>query len=269
MKKSSLLFFILLFFAQKSLAAENNLQMVNSVSDLGGRAFGNKTEKQVVNSFVEKPLSNKMSVGAITQVSRVDSKSVNYRDAYAINSIEFFNRYKIFSYEKLGVIIHNAFKLPGVYRENKYLGLMQQQPDYELRFLFAYNMSDRLINTVTRNETPYFARAEIAYRRRFSNPFDEARFAFWGGFKMNQDFSFLFQDNVTWNLVGRADVSNNSNSNLGTFNFAKDANNMATFSLMYHVSKDTALQFGYVKRLSGNAPFYDARGILVGLWNSF
>ncbi len=269
MKKLLLGFCALLFFAQNSFAAENNLQMFNSFSDTSGRAFGNKTEKQILNSFVEKPLSNKMSIGAITQVSRVDSKSVNYRDAYAINSLEFFNRYKIFSHEKLGVTMHNAFKLPGVYKENKYLGLMQQQPDYELRFLFAYNMSDRLVNTITRNETPYFGRAEIAYRRRFSNPFDEAKFTFWGGFKINQDFSFLFQDNITWNLVRVADASNNSNTNLGTFNATKNANNMATFSLMYHLNKDTALQFSYVKRLSGNAPFYDSRGILVGLWNSF
>ena len=269
MKKLLFGFCALFFFAQNSSAAENNLQMFNSLSEASGRAFGNKVEKQVLNSFIEKPLSNKMSVGAIAQLSRIDSKSINYRDAYAINSLEFFNRYKFFSHEKLGVIMHNAFKLPGIYNENKYLGLMQQQPDYELRFLFAYNMSDRLVNVITRNETPYFARAEFAYRRRFSNPFDEARFTFLSGFKINQDFSFLFQDNIAWNLVRVADESNNSNTNFGTFDAAKNANNMATFSLMYHLNKDTALQFGYVKRLSGNAPFYESRGILVGLWNSF
>jgi hypothetical protein len=69
--------------------------------------------------------------------------------------------------------------------------------------------------------------------------------------------------------VRAADKGNNSNTNFGTFDAAKNANNMATFSLMYHLNKDTALQFGYVKRLSGNAPFYESRGILVGLWNSF
>jgi len=46
MKKLLFGFCALLFFAQNSFAAENNLQMFNSLSDASGRAFGNKVENK-------------------------------------------------------------------------------------------------------------------------------------------------------------------------------------------------------------------------------
>jgi len=146
---------------------------------------------------------------------------------------------------------------------------MPKQDDYELRFLFAYNMPDRLVNTVIKNNTLYFARAEIAYRRKFSNPFDQMRFAFLGGIKINQNFSLLLQDNIDWNVKSKSSEYYNSYSNFSNFEPSTNALNIATASLLYRTSKDTALQFSYSYRLSGNNPFYDSRGITIGLWNSF
>lgn len=267
MKKILLVGFFIFVSAANSFAG--NLQTITSLSDLEGKAFNSKTQKQVLNSFAEYPLTKKMSVGAISQASRVESNHNQSTTAYAVNSVEIFNRYKIFSSEKLGIIMHNSYKFPGIYNENKYLALMPKQSDYEFRLLFTHNMPDRLVNTVVQNETPYFLRGEIAYRKRFSNSFDEFRFAFWGGVKINQEFSFLLQDNVTWNVNAKATSTNNSYSNAGDFRAVKDANNIATFSLLYHFDKNTALQAGYVRRLHGNNPFYDNRGVIVGLWKSF
>lgn len=267
MRKIFLIFFAsLLLFAQNSFA---NLQTITTFSDLQGEAFGSKTHKQTLNGFLEYPTSKNVAIGGSTQLSHVTSNYNGGTSFYALNSIEFFHRYKFFSSKYLGIILHNSYKFGGLYNENENLGLMPKQDDYELRFLFAHNMPDRLVNAVVQNETPYFIRAEIAYRRRFSNPFDEYRFTLWAEKKINEEFSFLLQDNIVWNVNAKATSSNNSRSNLANFQFSKNANNMATFSLLYHCNKSTALQFGYVKRLSGNAPFYDYDGPTFALWKSF
>lgn len=146
---------------------------------------------------------------------------------------------------------------------------MPRQDDYELRFLFAYNMKDRLINQVIGNLSPYFMRAEIAYRHKFSNPFDQMRFNLLTGIKLNQNFSFLLQNSIDWNVNAKATADNNSYSNFTNFQLSKNATNMMTLSLMYHQSPSIAWQFGFTDRLSGNNPFYDKRGLTLGLWSSF
>lgn len=249
-----------------SFAATNNLQMFNTLTFSEGSAFKSDNHKQILNSFIEYPLSNKMSIGAITQASRIDSEHNNGTNAYALNTAEIFHRYKLLSYKKLGVIMHNSYKFPSVYNENKNLGLMPKQADYEMRFLFAFNMKDRLVNTVAQGDTPYFVRLETAYRKKFSNPFDEVRFTFWGGYNLNSKFALLVRDDITWNIQSKTNATSNSYS---SFKTSKDANNMATFSLMYRVSPNASLQAGYLRRLHGNAPFYENQGVVIGLWDSF
>jgi hypothetical protein len=272
MKKFLFAVFFLSLFAIDSFAEEKdfsqNLQMFNTLSYLEGKAFKSKTQKEVLNNFIEYPLSKKHAIGSNIFASRIESDHNGSTTAYALNSAEIFHRYKFFSYKKLGIQVHNSYTFRGPYNENKYLALMPRQQDYELRFLFALNMQDRLINTVIQN-SPYFARFEIAYRARFENPFDEIRYNLWAGFKINEDFGFLLNNNITWNVANKATKTNNSNVNLADFRASKDANNMATFSLMYHQNKNLAWQFGYTRRLHGNNPFYDYQGVLAGLWSSF
>lgn len=266
-QKILLIGFLIFVGAENSFAATNNLQMFNTISFAeGGKAFGSHNNKEILNSFIEYPLSNKMSVGTIIQASRIDSRHNDGTVAYALNSVEIFHRYKLYSHDKFGLTMHNSYKFPGVYNENKYLGLMPQQADYEFRLLLAHNMKDRLVNTVVHGDTPYFTRFEIAYRRRFSNPFDEVRFAFWGGYNLSSKYMILAQDNITWNIQSKATATNNTYS---SFRTSRDANNIATLSLMYRFDKDMTVQAGYFRRLHGNNPFYDYQGVTVGLWNSF
>lgn len=267
MRKIYLVVFLsCLFFAQNSLA---DFQTVTTYSNLEGRAFGNQTNKHILNSFSEYPLSKKTAIGEISQISHTKSTYNGGTSAYALDSLELFHRYKFYSAKYVGIVVHNSYKFGGIYNENKNLALMPNQPDYELRLLFAHNMPDRLVNTVVNNETPYFARAEIAYRRRFSNPFDEYRFTLWAGLRINNNFSFLLQDNITWNVNAKATALDNSRTNLANFQYSKNANHLSTFSLLYHYDHNTALQLGYLRRLSGNAPFYNYDGILVALWKTF
>lgn len=251
---------------EKAKDKSRNFQMITSLSQTEGVAFKDKNRKDYLNSFMEYPLSKKASIGAISQLSYTDSVLNGGTQRYALNSVELFNRYKLFSYDKFGVTMHNSYKFQGAYNENKYLALMPKQDDYEFRLLVAHNMSDRLVNTVVGSGTPHFSRFEFAYRRRFSNPFDEVRFTYWGGFNINKTFAILAQDNITWNIQSKTNATSNSYS---SFKTSKDANNMGTLSLIYRYSPQTAIQFGYIKRLHGNNPFYDNQGFVVGLWNSF
>ncbi len=266
MPKIYLILFLSLCFAQNSFA---QLQTITSLSALEGEAFGNNTHKEALISFAEYPLSKKTAIGGSAQLSHVSSNHNSSSEAYAFNSVELFHRYKFFSSKHLGITVHNSYKFGGSYNENNNLALMPKQDDYELRFLFAHNMPDRLVNTVVQNETPYFVRAEVAYRRRFSNPFDEYRFTFWSGVKINEKFSFLLQDNITWNVNAKETALHNSRQNFANFNISKTTNNLATFSLLYHCDKETTIQFGYARRLAGNNPFYDYDGPTVALWKSF
>lgn len=259
------LYLICILFLNSEAFAKPNIQTINSLSFTKGKAFGYDNSKETFNNFTEVLLSKKASVGGIFQASRIDSNYHNSK-AFAINSVEVFSRYKIFSYDKIGITMHNDFKFPGVYREDKYLAQMPKQSDYEFRLLFAHNMKDRLVNTVVGRATPYFSRFEVAYRRRFSNPFDEVRFAFWGGVNLNSKFAILLQDNINWTVRSKPTSEDISRSNM---QFSRQSNNMGTASLIYRFEKDMALQVGYIKRLRGNNPFYDRSGVIFGLWNSF
>lgn len=270
MKKFCLIISLIFFVtAQNSSAAGNNLQTINTLSALEGDAFAANTHKESFNSFAEYPLSQRAAIGGSLQLNHTTSNHNGGTSAYALNGVEVFHRYKFLSFKHLAVSVHNGYKHAGLYNENKYRAMMPKQDDYELRFLFAHNMPDRLINTVVYNTTPYFLRAEIGFRKKFSNPFNEYRFILWSGFKINEKFSFLLHDQVTWNTRAKATPSDNSQTNLSNFSMSKHANHIATFSLMYHYNHDVALQFGYLKRFSGNNPFYDDRGLVFGLWNSF
>ncbi len=257
---------IALSCSQASLAG--NLQTINSLALTDGNAFGNPNQKEAFNNFTEYPLSKKASVGGTMQLTHINSDYHNNTQRYALNSTEIFHRYKILSFDKLGVTMQNTYKFSGVFNDNKNLALQPAQDDYELRFLFAHNMPDRLVNTVVHGGTPYFARAEIAYRQRFSNPFNEIRFAFWGGVNLSSKFMLLAQDNIAWNVQSKA-TSASTNSPYTNIQPSKSANNIATLSLIYRCDKDMAIQFGYIDRIAGNAPFYDGRGVIIGLWNSF
>jgi DNA-binding response OmpR family regulator len=48
-----------------------------------------------------------------------------------------------------------------------------------------------MFNNVLQNKNNYFLRYEIAYRRKFSNPFDEFRNKLWLGLKISINFHFL------------------------------------------------------------------------------
>jgi len=260
------IFLSALLFAKNSLA---DFQTITTYSDLEGHAFGNQTDRRILNSFGEYPLSKTTSIGEISQISYNKSTYNSGTSAYALNYLELFHRHKFYNGKYVGITMHNSYKFGGIYNENKNLGLMPNQPDYEFRLLFGHNMPDRLVNTVVQNETPYFARAEIAYRRCFSNPFDEYRFTLWAGLRINNNFSFLLQDNIIWNVNAKATALDNSRTNFANFQYSKNANNIATFSLLYHYDRSTAFQFGYLRRLSGNAPFYNYDGISVALWKTF
>jgi len=276
--KKYLFIVLILFSAQNSFAAnsddkKNNIQAINSLSFTNGEAFESKNHKRSLNSFIEYPLSGKSSVGGALQASQINS---NYQgnkprqsDAMALNSAEVFHRYKFFTYDKFGFTLQNSFKFPGIYQENKHLGLMPQQQDYELRLLTAYNMQDRLVNNILYGTNLYWARFEIAYRRRFSNPFDEFRTRLLLGLNLSEKFEILFQNDIAWNVNAKETSAHNNYSNISNFRGKQDANNVGNFLLVYRINNETALETGYTRRFHGNNPFYDYQGFLIGLLSSF
>jgi hypothetical protein len=183
-------------FAQNNLEKKYNLQTNTTFSTTKGNAFGESTRRQILNNSSELPISNLASIGEITQFSHVNSSHNNNSKRFSLNSFELFHRYRFLATKYANFTIHNSYKLQGIYNENKYLSLMPKQNDYELRFLIAHNMTDRLINNILQSEKPYFARLEIAYRYRFNNPFDEIRQRFYLGIKLNQKFSFFFCNKI-------------------------------------------------------------------------
>jgi hypothetical protein len=273
-KQLFLAVFIFLFCSQvfaeeQKTTPKQNLQTINSITYSEGEAFGNHTRKESFNSFAEYPISQKNSIGGSIQLAKTYSNYNGSTSLYSLNFVEIFHRYKFFSYKNFGFTIQNSYKEQGIYNENKNLALMPKQSDYELRLLIAHKMKERLVNQVVANESPYFSRLEIAYRKKFSNPFDEFRLRFLLGLKIDEKFSFLFQEDAIWNLRAKSTAHDNSNSNFSNFNASKDANIISNFSFLYHVDKSYAVQLGYIKRLGGNSPFYDHSGFIVGLWNSF
>ncbi len=260
------LLFLFITIPSIAFCQTRDVQFINQFSSLTGQAFKSDYSRQNYYSFVEYVISKKTSVGGLLNASKINSDYKNGTTQYALFGPEVFHRYKFFAKGKHGGIVHNAIKMPNFYNENKHLGLMPKQYDYELRFIGLYNFKERLVSSIVHDSTPYFIRYELAYRKRFHTPFDEVRFAFWGGFDIGHNLEVLIQDNITWNIQTKG--SNALNNTYRNFDITKDANNIATLSLFYHLSKHTALQFGYAQRIHGNNPFYDNRGIIFSIWNS-
>lgn len=249
-----------------------NVQSVDMVSIVEGKGPVAKYNRGTFFHGTEYPLSSVQSIGGTLQASYTNFKQdphLNSTSEYSLNAVEIFHRYKFFTYKKLSITVGNLYKFPGIYNENPALGFGPKQSDYELRFFFGYNMQDRMTNQVIRGTNTFFIRPEIAYRRRFSNPFDEIRFFVTAGLKLHPKYLLLLQDNIIWNVASKASMVNNSYSNPTNFDFSKDAINIGTLSLVYRCSNEIAVQVGYVKRLHGNAIQYDSRGIVAGLWTSF
>ncbi len=256
-------------FAQNNLEKKFNLQSNTSISSTRGNAFGESTRRQILNNFSELPISDLSSIGEIIQFSHVKSSYKNNTERYSLNSAEFFHRYRFLATKYANFTVHNSYKFQGIYNENKYLSLMPKQNDYELRMLIAHNMTDRLINNILQSEKPYFARFEIAYRYRFNNPFDEIRQKFYLGIKLNQKFSFLLQQDLSWAVTARETPTRNSPRQMQNFQFSKNFHNIITPSLIYKLDRDNALQIAYFKRLGGNDLQHDSAGFSLGLLNSF
>ena len=256
-------------FAQNNLEKKFNLQSNTTFSTTKGNAFGESTRRQILNNLSELPISNLTAIGEIIQFSHAKSSYKNNSESYSFNSAEFFHRYRFLATKYANFTIHNSYKFHGVYNENKYMSLMPKQNDYELRLLIAHNMTDRLINNILHSDKPYFLRFEIAYRYRFNNPFDEIRQKIYLGIKLNQKFSFLLQQDLSWAVKAHETATRNSPRQMQNFKFSKNFNSVITPSLIYKVNRDNALQIAYFKRLGGNDSQYDSAGFNLGFLNSF
>lgn len=257
----------LLLLEVKAFSQSGSMQTITQFGNFNGTAFGNDYTRQNLYSFGEYGISKTVSMGWNTNLARIDSTYKSGTIQYAVFGPEFYYRHKVLSKNQYGLVIHNAVKLPSFYDTNKHLGLMPKQWDYELRLIALDNFKERLIGTVIHNSTPYFLRGEIAYRKRFSNPFDEARFTFWGGFDIHHNLSILVQNNATWNIQSNSGT-NPLNNTYSHFSITRDAINITTISAIYRISNGMALQFGCVRKIHGNNLFYDSKGIIIGLWNT-
>ena len=256
-------------FAQNNLEKKYNLQSNTWISSTRGNAFVESTRRKILNNSSELPISNLTAIGEIIQFSHAKSSYKNNFQRYSFNSAEFFHRYRFLATKYANFTVHNSYKFHGIYNENKYLSLMPKQNDYELRLLIAHNMTDRLINNILQSEKPYFVRFEIAYRYRFNNPFDEIRQKIYLGIKLNQKFSFLLQQDLSWAVKAHETSTRNSPRQMQNFQFFKYFHNVVTPSLIYKINRDNAVQIAYFKRLGGNDSQYDSAGFNLGLLNSF
>lgn len=271
-------FIILLYlFLNFPLHAQNltdkddkyNIQSQTTLNLTKGHAFGERTQRQIFNNFSEIPLSKNSSIGENIQFSHVNSTYKNNTQAYSFNGLELFYRYRFLATKYASFTLHNAYRFHGIYNENKYLALMPKQNDYELRLLVAHNMTDRLINNILRSSNPYFARFEIAYRKKFHNPFDEIRQRLIMGLNLNKKFSILIQQDLIYALTRNISNTRNSFRQLQNFDFAKDFHHIISPSLIYKYNDQMAWQFGFFYRISGNDGQYDSKGLTLGILNSF
>lgn len=246
-----------------------NLQTITQFGLSEGKAFGYKNNKLNLNNVSELPLTVNNSAGLNISAFAINSKYRNLNTQYALTGVELFHRYRFYRNDLVSLTIHNSFKPIMLYNENRYLSQMPKQQDYELRLLVAHNMTDRLVNNVLQNKNNYFLRYEIAYRRKFSNPFDEFKNKLWLGLKLNEKFAILGQYDLIFNVRSKANVYDNSFKNPNNFQFSKHANSIANLGLIVKVDNNLAIHLNAFKRLSGNNPFFDQRGINLALWQSF
>lgn len=263
---------IIFFFQSNSLFAKEKKSNLQTITQLGlseGKAFGYKNNKLNLNNISELPLTLNNSAGLNLSAFAINSKYHNLNTQYALTGVEFFHRYRFYRNELVSLTIHNSFKPLMLYNENRYLSQMPKQQDYELRLLVAHNMTDRLVNNVLQNKNNYFLRYEIAYRRKFSNPFDELKNKLWLGIKINEKISVLGQYDLIFNVRSKANFHDNSFKNPNNFQFSKHANSIANLGLVIKVDNNLALHLNAFKRLSGNNPFFDQQGINLAIWQSF
>ncbi len=250
-------------FAKLSFASD--IQTITTLSRMDGNAFGHSFSKLSLNSFLEYGYSKKTSFGSTFQLLDINSEYQNRNKGYALTNPELFTRYKLYAGKKTSIIMQNSFKFGGLYNENNNLALMPRQYDYEFRILVPYNFKNRLVNQIVHRASSHFIRVELAYRQRFENPFNEVRFALLASHVINDKLSILFQDNINWQIQSKPLAKSNTYDN---FKITNVANDILSLSALYSYNPRTALQLGFAKRIAGNAPFYDARGIFVGLWHA-
>lgn len=274
-KLSGLIFLALFFsiltmsYANNSFLNKHNLQTLTSLQFTKGKAFGEKTSRQILNNLSEIPLNKTSSIGEILQFSKVESSYKNNTQGYSFNGIEFFYRNRILATKFANITLHNSYRFHGIYNENKYLQQMPKQNDYEIKFLIAHNMTDRLINNLINPVNRYFARVEIGYRHKFNNPFDEIRERFYLGLKINSQFSFLMQHDLIFAITRNTSATRNSRRQLQDFDFSKNFHHIISPSLIYKLNNQSAIQIGYLHRFGGNDRQYDSRGFLAGYLKSF
>lgn len=275
--KSYKIGFIIIFYAgfTSNLQAQDinnnkyNIQSQTTINLTKGNAFGEETKRQIINNLSEIPLSKNSSIGENIQFSHVTSTYNNGSQAYSFNGLELFYRYRFLTTKYLGLTIHNSYRFHGIYNENKYLSLMPKQNDYELRMIMAHNMSDRLINNIIKSPNQYFVRFELAYRKKFNNPFDEIRERFIVGINLGKNFSTLIQQDLIYAMTRNSSNTRNSFRQLQNFDFSKDFHHIISPSLIYKQNDKLAWQFGFFYRIGGNDNQYDSKGINVGILNSF
>jgi hypothetical protein len=256
-------------FANNSVLNKYNVQTSSSIQLNNGKAFGEKTSRQILNNLSEIPLNKTSSIGEISQFSRVESSYKNYTRGYSFNGIEFFYRTRILATKFANITLHNSYKFHGIYNENKYLQQMPKQNDYEIKLLIAHNMTDRLINNLINPVNQYFARLEIGYRHKFNNPFDEIRERFYLGFRLNDKFSFLTQHDLVFAITRNTSPTRNSRRQLQDFDFSKNFHHIISPNIIYKLNNQSALQIGYLHRFGGNDGQFDSRGFLIGYLKSF
>lgn len=246
-----------------------NIQSQTTLNLTKGHAFGERTQRQLFNNFSEIPLSKKSSIGENIQFSHVNSTYKNNTQAYSFNGLELFYRYRFLVTKYASFTLHNSYRFHGIYNENKYLALMPKQNDYELRLLVAHNMTDRLINNILKSSNPYFTRFEIAYRKKFNNPFDEIRQRLIVGLNLNKKLSIIMQQDLIYALTHSISDTRNSFRQLQNFDFSKNFHHIISPSLIYKYNDQIAWQFGSFYRISGNDGQYDSKGLTIGFLNSF
>lgn len=267
--KVSIFTFALIFLSSKNSFAANYFQTNSSLANVTGQAGQYDYNKTVLSNTIEyNNLPNQMSVGTNFQLSYVDSEYKNGTNQFAFNFIELWHRWRFYTDDKFRISLQNLYKFPGSYEVNKNIGLGARQQDYEVRILTDYNMKEGLTNSLVHRSTNFLLRFEIAYRRRFENPFDEARMNVVLARNINAKFTLMAQQSVIWNIYSSQQNSNTNNS-VSSFNANNDANNMLTFSTLYHLNDKAALQFGYTHKWHGNSTTHDKYGFLVGVLAAF
>jgi len=273
-KYKIIIFAILIIFPINSyskdlLEKKFNFQTQTNFSITSGKAFGEKTHRKILNNLIEIPLSSTSSIGEILQFTTVDSTYKNNTQGYSFNGIEFFYRHRILATKYANITLHNSYRFHGIYNENKYLSQMPKQNDYEIKFLIAHNMTDRLINNLINPTKPYFIRLEVGYRHKFNNPFDEIRERFYLGFLINSKFSALLQHDLIWAVTRNTSATRNNIRHLQDFDFSKYFHHIISPSLIYKIDNKNALQIGYLHRFGGNDGQFDSSGISIGWLKSF